>query len=283
LLVGNVGVVRHVGRRTAKESFVSRIAVIAALQREIAPLVSGSGWQRLGAELPPTYAGGGARVVCAGVGPGAARRAAEAMIRSFRPTALVSAGLAGALVPEYSHPGRVMFPVAVIDCETGRRFPVRLPAVAGQLSGVGCRRSADPGRQPRADNRFPDSLSGVLVSVSAISDAGSKPELARRFQADAVDMEAASVAEVAQEAGLPFLAVKAICDEHDFAMPSLQAYVTEEGKFLAGRWLLQNAWKPRMLPVLSGLAWRSHKASRALCRALRALLDDHLFPMEAES
>ena len=47
-------------------------------------------------------------------------------------------------------------------------------------------------------------------------------------------MEGAAVAQVANERGLKFAAMKAISDEAAFVMPPLNRFIDENGKFATG-------------------------------------------------
>src|SRR5258707_12550593 len=149
-----------------------RLAIIAALDREIQPLVRG--WQRTGVG----YRQDDTLVVAGGIGYEAARRAARAVVKEFRPQMLVSAGFAGALIGTLKV-GNVLLPNVIIDGRNGMEY--RCNFGEGILGG------------------------GILVSAAQIAGPGSgndsKRELAGKFHALAVDMEAAAVAEVAQEEG----------------------------------------------------------------------------------
>src|ERR1700693_1534175 len=75
------------------------VAIIAALEREIRPLVRR--WPRRqlgsGAITFPGFASERVLVVCSGIGAGLARQAAVAIFDFERPRIIISAGLAGAL------------------------------------------------------------------------------------------------------------------------------------------------------------------------------------------
>ena len=80
---------------------MSRLAIVAALEREVRPLLKH--WQvrkraHAGREFR-FYESREAVVVCGGIGPEAARRAAEAVIVLYSPDVLYSVGYAGALDP----------------------------------------------------------------------------------------------------------------------------------------------------------------------------------------
>src|SRR5581483_7253567 len=99
-----------------------KIAIITALSREVWPLIKN------GREMKTSYEGREftfyesdyAVAVCGGIGGEHARRAAEAIIGTYCPQVLISAGIAGALVPDL-HVGDTVFPTTVIDVKDGSR------------------------------------------------------------------------------------------------------------------------------------------------------------------
>jgi len=81
---------------------MSRIAIVAALEREVRPLVKS--WRASEQELDGRrfrfFEKDDVVLVCGGIGAQAARRAAEAVITLFAPKVIMSAGFAGALDSE---------------------------------------------------------------------------------------------------------------------------------------------------------------------------------------
>jgi adenosylhomocysteine nucleosidase len=227
------------------------------MEREIAPLVRGKGWhKRTLAGALRCYENEKAIVACAGIGGQAAARTAEAMIAAGLPRLLVSAGLAGALTPA-GKIGQVICP-AVIIC-SAKGAPVKFtpgPVIRGLVRA------------------------GVLLTGAGVAGGEAKRMLARQYQAEAIDTEAAAVAEIAAAHGVPFLAVKAISDEYDFPMPDLAPYISPQGKFSAGRFLLHVGLRPPLWQMVSKLASNSSKASSELCAVLRTLLDAGAGPAE---
>ena len=243
---------------------MNKVAIIVALEREIAPLLKDPRWQavdlisegsarRVSARQDDpvyrNYESEQGLIMCAGIGATAARAAAEKLIPCFRPTVLISAGLAGGLTPHWKA-GDVIFPATIVQAPAGAVLQTGLLPEA-----AGIKRS------------------GVLVSTPSIAGAGIKSLLARQFQADAVDMEAGAVAEIAAAHGIPFVAVKAISDEYDFPVPDLGRFVDPQGRFLTGRFLLHAAVRPRTWPAVGKLASNTKKASQELCRVLRILVE----------
>src|ERR1041385_2178740 len=86
-----------------------RIAIIVAMEREIAPLLKA--WRRAGKKIEPwhglrqvslesAYECESVLVIAAGIGRKPAAIAARAAIDHFEPEMIISAGLAGALDPQ---------------------------------------------------------------------------------------------------------------------------------------------------------------------------------------
>lgn len=228
------------------------IAIIAAVQREVAPLVKR--WKIMREGVPEgcrCFASGTSVVMCAGMGWKAARHAAEAAVKQYKPELLVSAGLAGALVADIKA-GEVLVPSTVINSGTGERF------------------SASHG-------------SGILVSASAVAGPEAKTLFARQYGAQMVDMEAAAVASVAKQYGVAFTAVKAISDEVDFEVPDFEPFVDPNGRFLTAKFVSHMALRPRMWGVVRKLAANSTKASAGLCVVLHRLIEEETQKSAARS
>jgi adenosylhomocysteine nucleosidase len=222
---------------------MSRVAIIAALEREIGPFVAG--WTR-GVlqhhdEDIVCYRNGDVVVVTGGIGCRQAEAAARAAVAEFQPQALVSAGLGGAIIRTLKI-GSIFIPNVLVDAATGAEY--RCNAGAGLVSG------------------------GVLVSATEIAGPGSKKHLADQFHALVVDMEAAAVARVAEEMKTGFFCVKAISDELDSRLPPMNRFVDESGRFQTGRFLAWTAARPQWWPATIRLARDSRRATRALCHWL---------------
>jgi nucleoside phosphorylase len=229
---------------------VTTVAVIVAMDRELHPLVDG--WTRKSLEnagkIFDCFENGDWLAVAAGIGCRRAETAARAVIEACHPHTLVSAGLAGALVRGLEA-GSIVRPDVIVDAATGTGY-CRVTGIA-----------------PAAE---------VLVSSSEVADRGSKEDLAKRFHARAVDMEAAGVAKVAQQLNVGFHCVKAISDEYDFALPPLNSFVDEEGNFQVGRFSVWAALRPWHWPAVFRLARNTSRATRALATWLRKNLNDNL-------
>jgi adenosylhomocysteine nucleosidase len=221
-----------------------KVAIVAALEREVRPLVKG--WLGVTREYLGRgfkfFENGQAVVVCGGIGADAARRATEAAIALYEPEVVLSVGFAGALEPALKV-GEIFSPIRVIDARDGSS----VETVTGR---------------------------GVLVSVAAIADVEQKAKLAESYGAQAVDMEASAVARGAQARGVRFMAVKAISDESTFVMPSLDSFVDRDGRFRGTAFAARAAVQPWLWSKVFCLARNSMRASRALCAELGRYIQD---------
>ncbi|MGA7756184.1 MAG: hypothetical protein WCB05_25385 [Candidatus Sulfotelmatobacter sp.] len=226
-----------------------KVAIVAALEREVRPLIKG--WRLVQKE----YDGRSFRffekenfvLVCGGVGGQAARRTAEAVIAMYQPAIVYSAGFAGALHASLKV-GEIVRPGRVVNASDGS-------SVA--LNGS----------------------DGVLVSFASVASPAQKAKLRESFGARAVDMEAAAVAHAAEAHGIALGVVKAISDEVNFELPPMERFVDSEGRFSEGRFAWFAAVRPWIWARVFRLARNSGRASRALCVSLRELsVEPSLFP-----
>jgi nucleoside phosphorylase len=234
---------------------MSKIAIIAAMEREIAPLVRG--WQRgtlsSGQREFRCFERDGVVAVISGIGCNNAELAARALVAQYRPAILISVGLAGALIRSLKA-GSVFTPNVVVDAADGAEY--RCTADSNHVSG------------------------GVLVSAGEIAGTQAKQELVNRFHGLVVDMEAAGVAKAAQEAQIGFRCVKAISDEADFIMPPMGKFLNAAGEFQSGKFALWAAVRPWQWLGVVALARNSKRAIQALCKRLQADLAGGLSPKE---
>ncbi len=221
-----------------------RLAIIAALPREVRGLVSG---------VPPDgdllergihrHRFGSAVVVTAGMGSVRASLAFEAALASGPLEVVISAGLAGSCISEL-RAGTVAEAGVVIDARTGERFTA----------------------EHRATHI-------VLTTTASIASVGEKARLAAAYSAAMVDMEAATVARLARAHGLPFRAVKGISDAHDFELASLSRFEGKHGQFRTAAFTLHTALRPHHWRPAAKLGRESNRALGALWVRLREILD----------
>jgi len=198
----------------------------------------------------------GAALYLSGMGPAAARRAAQ-QLADAGVSALSVFGVAGAL-GEPLRNGALFCPERVLD-EEGHAYPTDAEwqtRLQQQLS-----RTA-----------FPVRMNGTLLTTSApLLTAAAKLVAHQRHGALAVDMESAAVAAVARERGLPFMALRAIVDEaQDTIPPALNGSVDAWGRARPLRLMAALCAHPLMLGDLPRLYSRMQRATQALRAAAHA-------------
>jgi adenosylhomocysteine nucleosidase len=225
-----------------------KIAIVAAIERELWPLIKRWPTTKLeheGREFT-FYESDYAVAVCSGMGAEYGRRAAEAIIVRYSPELLISAGVAGALVPEL-HAGDTVFPALVIDAGDGSRHETSIKDAA--LSKTPLART-------------------VLVSSPVVAGTAQKRQLAKSYGAHVVDMEGASVARAAQVHNLPFIAVKAISDDVNFEVVELNDFI-RDGEFRTKLLMFHLIPRPWLWLKMIRLARNTQLASHNLCAWLR--------------
>jgi adenosylhomocysteine nucleosidase len=227
---------------------MSRVAIVAALEREVRPLVKH--WRVSEKEHDGRrfrfFEKNELVLVCGGIGADAARRAAEAVIVLYGPSVVYSAGYAGALDPRVKV-GEVIRAARVVNAGDSS---------SAQVAGG----------------------DGVLVSYAAVATPAQKVKLRDSYQAQAVDMEAAAVARAAEARGVGFSVLKVISDEIDFEFPPTDRFVDSAGRFHEMRFAWFAAVRPWLwLPVMR-LARNSGRASRILCEEIRKLEGQEIAP-----
>jgi adenosylhomocysteine nucleosidase len=222
----------------------ARIAIIAALPREIAGLVGGANADTaLVREGIWLYRVEGVVVVAAGMGAERAAIAVEAALLAGEVGMLISTGLAGGCVAGVEA-GSVIEAGAVVDVGTGDRF------VTGTGTGV------------------------TLATAGAIAGVAEKARLAERFGAAMVDMEAATVARLALARGVGFRAIKGVSDGADFELGALAKFEGEGGSFRTGAFAAYTAVRPWTWGKAIELGRGSAKALAGLEVALRGVLGE---------
>lgn len=216
----------------------TKLAIVAALEREVRSL--GKGWlvvrrQCDGREFK-FFERNNTALVCGGIGAEAARRATEAVINLYHPESIQSVGFAGALDSTLKV-GNIFIPGSVIDAKDGSRIEI-------------------------------GTATGILLTVPSVAGSAEKANFAQTYGANAIDMEAAAVARVAQFHGIQFSAVKSISDENDFEMPPMERFINGNGQFRTKMFAAFVAVRPWLWISVARLAGKSAKASKALCEWL---------------
>jgi adenosylhomocysteine nucleosidase len=215
-------------------------AIIAALPREVKALVRGWQEHRLPGKIT-AYTNDFAVVACAGMGADRATLAVQAALSLKPVTSILSAGLAGACDPAL-RVGDIVRAGVVIDARTGERFNNSL-------------------------------FKQILITTSVIAGSKEKQRLYDSYKASAVDMEAATVARLAQAHHLSFSAIKSISDEATFEMQELTQFATADGQFREAAFAAHSALRPYLWPKLFALAGNSKRAVQSLTSELESQLN----------
>ena len=215
---------------------MARVGIIAAMFREVHPLVRNMDpLKYLPDRRVQIYQSKNAVVAYAGMGREPAIVAARALLSSGEISSLASVGWAGGLNPN-AIAGKVVHPAAVINSLSGKRY---------DAGGDG----------------------GTLVTVQLVAGLEEKRRLGEQYQGDYVDMEAAAVAEYAEEAKIPFHCFKAISDAHDARLPDMNQF-NRSGQFSAWRFIAHIAVRPWLWRVVSDMSKASLDSRDALCKRL---------------
>lgn len=216
-----------------------RVAIIAALQGELRPLVRQ--WRRIETSVRGTRKwvlsdGEDTWIaVCAGMGAEAARRA-FALAEADGPVDLVfSVGWAGSLHQGLCG-GSVQVPTGVIDAETGEEFSLT----------QGSRRL-------------------WLITTSRVANAREKMRLVSSYpDAALVDMEAAAIVRLAETRKVPVLCIKGVSDAVGADLPDLNLFINGTGQLRMVPFLLHVAARPRYWPSLIHLGRNSARAAEGM-------------------
>lgn len=212
-----------------------RIALIAALPRELRPLVRG--WEKRGDLFLGRIGTTGAVAIAAGMGTSAAARACERVLRESGVEALVSIGYAGS-VSCGLQTGNAYAIREVIDAATAESFPTDTPK--GQR----------------------------LITLSSVAGPQEKRQLAAQYQAVMVDMEAAAVARIARANNLGFFCFKAVTDGPNDKLPDFNRFTSPQGEWSMTPFLAYLALHPQYWSAMRRLAKISRKAAEELANFL---------------
>ncbi len=199
-----------------------------------------------------------------GVGPRRAGLASRVLLEKGA-TALLSWGSAGGLSAELS-PGSLILPENII---ASNRFVYHV----------------DPSWHENLCNQLKGQIefhTGALAeSPSVVRTPAEKAVLFQQTGAIGVDMESAAVAAAAQEARVPFVAVRAVSDSTDITLPNSALNACDEfGRLSFLRLILGIAQRPTDVFVLIRLARDYRAAQRTLALVARLVGNDLLVPKE---
>jgi adenosylhomocysteine nucleosidase len=193
---------------------------------------------------------GDALLLLSGIGANRARLAAQTLLKNGA-TALVSWGFAGGLDPGLS-PGSLILSESILAKDQSLYCvdPVWRESLCNRL-------------KPHVD------LHGGILAESPVvlASCAEKIALFQRTGARAVDMESASIALVAKEAGVPFLVIRAISDAAKVSIPrSALNSIDKFGRVRFARLLPCLARRPLELLALVRLGRNSRVAQATLAR-----------------
>jgi adenosylhomocysteine nucleosidase len=238
---------------------VSGVGVVAALPREIpAGFVYLHYRQRVETRPYTIYCSTSTAVqhvaVQAGVGCTRAIEGARFLIRRCSPQGLVSFGFAGGLAPEIA-PGTVIIGAEVVHEDGSDRSAVASRDLVEQFTAAA------------AAEGLPMQQGKLVTSASIVSDPTSKAALRNKSEACAVDMETLGIAKAAEEAGLPWVAVRAIVDSAIDTLPlACHTILREDGHVATKRLLWLICRSPLLLRHILRLAGDTAIARRHLSR-----------------
>lgn len=176
--------------------------------------------------------------------------AAAARLLNRGASELVSWGIAGGLDPSLE-PGTVVVPEVVID------------------TGGGCLQTDEGWRNhllTEIGHGVPTSTGPILHAEDVVTTPARKRQLHDRWHAVAVDMESAGVGRVAEDAGVPWLVVRAVADAADHELPRSVAKVSDGGGRLRIAAVLELVFRPRLWPALIALGRANAAAGRSMRR-----------------
>jgi hopanoid-associated phosphorylase len=165
---------------------------------------------------------------------------------------LVSFGIAGGLSPG-APSGSVALATDVVHCEE--------------------RYATDAAWRARVLAKLPGAISGAFAGVAApATTPAAKAELHAATGAILVDMESHKVARAAAQRGIPFIAIRAVSDPAERALPpSALVGMTPDGETNAGAVMRSLARRPQDLPGLVRAGLDVKKATAALLRSRQLL------------
>jgi adenosylhomocysteine nucleosidase len=179
------------------------------------------------------------RFVSNGAGPGRAAAAVDSALASFHPDAIVSMGFCGALDPALRIADIVVGTTIFAD---GRAFAAESPVTA------------------------PPHHLGPICSLAHVANTAREKSALRTTGAIAVEMEAAGVAQRAQNLGVPFFCIKSVTDLAGETMANdFNAVLRSDGRFDTMKILASSLRRPWVrIPELFRFRSRCVLAARSL-------------------
>jgi adenosylhomocysteine nucleosidase len=228
------------------------IGIVSALAAEASTLGPAA---RHGAEL--RQLGDGALLAVSGMGESAAAAAARRLVLAGA-TALASFGMAGGLDPSLIC-GAVLLPQEVAAGDGAG------PAAAGAATSPEWRqrlRAALPASCIVCEGK-------LLTSRRPIGRRDAKAAAWRTWRAAAVDMESAAIAQVAGQAGVPFIVLRVIVDTAADELPAAVIAASGGGELRIGTLIAGLLRAPGDIGALIRLSARYRIARRVLAAVVR--------------
>ena len=231
------------------------LVFVAALERELVPILPLLQLERREqvkewAVRWGTAGGTPVALVCCGMGRERAQAGARSALHTCRAQGVIALGFAGAASPRLAA-GDVVLPEEVVADEEGLG-PIR----------------PDEELLSRASSALESTPlqfhQGRLLTAAKALGAQEKRSAGEGRHVSAVDMETYWIAREAREAGVPFLAVRAISDEMLDPVPDYRRLVDSTGRMRAASASWYLVTHPHMLRTLASLGRKAGRASASL-------------------
>ena len=191
-----------------------------------------------------------ALIVESGIGPDRAASALCWLLRGFVPSAIVSAGFAGALSCDLGV-GDILLADSVVDRE----------------------RNVWPASWPDTPKRSGFRVARILSMPNVVGCPSEKRRLGDQFGAAAVDMESATVARISTERGITFGCLRVISDDAGTSLSKDMLDIVAGGSVSWVRLAHSVVRRPRVIPELARLARHTRHAGERLAMALLGMSD----------
>jgi len=209
----------------------------------------------------------GSMVLLSGIGASRARSAARTLLEKGA-TALVSWGFAGGLLPGVST-GSLILPERIVALDQSVYYvnPLWHELLCSRLETyVGLHRGT------------------LAESAAVLANCAEKTAFFHRTGAMAVDMESASIASAAKEAGVPFMVIRAIMDGVEMVIPrSALNSIDEFGRVHTLRLLSCLVRRPAELMALVRLGRNFQAARTTLTTVVRQAGSNMLCPRNGKN
>jgi adenosylhomocysteine nucleosidase len=193
-----------------------------------------------------------AKCLITGHNPDATAAALREAIQVDKPLAVVSIGFGSALASALNV-GDVVVGTQFLDAiGMGSQYrPVTMPSPVQEMMR----------RVLRSVPGIHGTLGSIVTVYDPVREPSEKMALYVKTQADVVDQSAIAIANIAEEAKIPFVVVRSIFDISDEKVPELERHVRQEAKLSTTRMIARLAVNPARVFALRDLLSRAR-----LCR-----------------